>query len=134
MDGHTPSNSVREPFEASSKGCAEPLYATIGDVAVVTVPAAHYAELLAKAAGLSADARPLGLSDVRALRPATRGRVRLPSTIERDPEVAAFLRERFEAADTLAMAHAACVERYGAERSPSMSRITRFRVRVREGG
>lgn len=130
------SKPVRKPFEALSKGVVEPVYATIAGVALVTIPAAHYAELLAKAAGFSADAsdtRPLRLSDVRSLRPATRGRVRLPSTIERDPEVASFLRERFAAADTLAMAHASCVERFGAERSPSTSRIAQFRVRVREG-
>ncbi len=54
------------------------------------------------------------------------------STIERDPEVAAFLRERFPRRETLAALHAACVERFGAERSPSLSRITTFRTRWRE--
>lgn len=53
------------------------------------------------------------------------------STIERDPEVADFLRERFPRSETMATLHAACVARFGTERSPSFSRITTFRTRWR---
>lgn len=53
------------------------------------------------------------------------------STIERDPEVADFLRERFRGGVTVEHLRAACVEAFGAERTPSRSRITRFRSKAR---
>lgn len=53
------------------------------------------------------------------------------STIERDPEVADFLRERFRGGVTADQLRAACVEAFGAERTPSIERITRFRLAAR---
>ena len=49
------------------------------------------------------------------------------STIERDPEVADYLREQFRGGVTVAEVRAACLERFGAERTPSHPRIQRFR-------
>ena len=53
------------------------------------------------------------------------------STIEKDAEVAAFLRERFKTRMTLGQLRDACVQRFGAERTPSEGRIGVFRNRVR---
>jgi hypothetical protein len=54
------------------------------------------------------------------------------SNIERDPEVAAFLRERFLKRYTLEELHAGCIEQFGAERTPSIARIGKFRKRYLE--
>lgn len=51
------------------------------------------------------------------------------STIERDAEVAEFLTGRFRGRETLAQLRAACIERFGADRTPSIGRIGVFRQR-----
>lgn len=57
-----------------------------------------------------------------------------PSTIERDPEVAAFLRQRFAAGDPPKRARKACLAAFGDERTPSVDRINRFLHKVLAGG
>ena len=52
------------------------------------------------------------------------------STIERDPEVADWLREQFRGGVTVTQLRAACLERFGAERTPSHPRIQRFREKL----
>ena len=53
------------------------------------------------------------------------------STIERDPEVAEFLRERFRGGITVDQLHSECFEAFGHDRTPSKQRITKFRLAVR---
>lgn len=54
------------------------------------------------------------------------------STIEKDAEVAAFLRERFRGRETGAALRTACVAEFGAERAPSVGRIQTFRSRWKD--
>ena len=68
--------------------------------------------------------------EARAKLRALRGPKRRVSTVEKDAEVAAFLRERFKSRMTLDGLHTACVERFGAERAPSAGRIGVFRQRM----
>lgn len=49
------------------------------------------------------------------------------STIERDPEVANFIRDRFRGGVTIAQVRDACRAAFGDERTPSHARIQRFR-------
>lgn len=53
------------------------------------------------------------------------------STIERDPEVAEFLRVRFRGGVTVAQIRDACRNSFGEERTPSHARIQRFREALR---
>ena len=105
-----------------------PLRTTVFGVEAVVISAEEYRRLRGAAMRLPfAEAK----AAARAQRP--RGRRPLPSTIERDPEVAKHLRSLFKAASTVEAARASCLERFGAERTPSRSRISRFRMKVREG-
>ena len=100
-----------------------PLYVDMFGVSAVVIPTTEYERLRA--------VRDLpGRIGAYLDRPSRQ----LPSTIERDPEVAAFLRQRFALADTVKMAREACEERYGAARTPSATRIQVFRSRVMSGG
>lgn len=103
---------------------AFPLCVTLFGVEAVVIPADEYRRLVG--AGLR-------LPLVEAVARARRGPSPIPSTIERDPEVAAFLRERFALADTIEMARAACEARFGPDRTPSASRIARLRDKARRG-
>lgn len=97
-----------------------PLFAKRDGEQVVVLSMAAYGELLAlraQAARLAiqgAKAPPAGLS-----------------TIEKDVEVAEFLRQRFRGRETGETLRTACVEAFGADRAPSVGRIQTFRSRWR---
>lgn len=82
--------------------------------------------IAARAKDAFADHRPT-LEKMKAYREGPKG----VSSIEKDAEVAAFLRERFKTRMTLGQLRTACVQRFGAERTPSEGRIGIFRQRVR---
>ena len=103
-----------------AEGQAGTVFATLDGTPVAVVPLDIYRRLVSAAvAGAAPAAAPQ--------RPARK--VVRTSTIDRDPEVAAFLRERFRLHLTLADLHAACLERFGAERAPSIGRIKALRLR-----
>ncbi|WP_424361803.1 hypothetical protein [Methylocystis parvus] len=89
---------------------------TVAGVPVVTIPLAEYEELLR----------------LRKLHGNPAGQVLLPpptrSRIERDKEVAEFLNKNLGRM-LLKEIHAACVEKFGAARTPSKSAINRYHVR-----
>lgn len=130
-------SGVRTPVEAPSKPIAQavvatldgaplragfPLYVTLFGVDAVVIPVDVYRQLVAARVKLPFVEARAGVH--------ARARVRRrPSTIESDPKVAAFLRERFDLADTIEAAHVACLARFGPERTPSRSRVARFRLR-----
>lgn len=105
-----------------------PIRTEVAGIAAVIIPLDRYKDLLRTVPGKTFEEP---LKALRALRP--RHLKPLPSRVERDPEVAAFLRERFALADTIKEAHAACAEKFGAERTPSYERIRGFRTKVRRG-
>lgn len=93
---------------------AKPAVVTISGVEVVTIPLAHYAELLNCQRQLAAPDRPS---------------IQLPadsrSRIERDPEVATFLMQhlgRMRQSEIIT----ACRERFGTDRTPSQASMSRF--------
>jgi hypothetical protein len=95
-------------------GAATPAVATISGVEVVTIPLTHYAELLDCQRRLAAvEVTP------------TRFAADLRSRIDRDPEVAAFLLDCL-GRKLLKETYAACLERFGAERTPGASTISRY--------
>ena len=105
-----------------------PLRATVFGVDAVVIPAAEYAALVASDGAEQVGAR---FAVVRsALRTARVAPGRARSTVERDPEVAEFLRGRFAVADTIEQARAACEARFGLARTPSPGRIGRYRRRL----
>lgn len=103
-----------------------PIFAKLDGVAVVIVDAREYRHL--KAASLR-----LPVAQARLKVRAPRSHAPRPSTIERDPEVAGFLRVQFRQAATLDEVRSACLERFGPERTPSIGRVGRFRAKVRDG-
>lgn len=99
----------------------EPQRTTIAGIDLVTIPLAHYAELL-EARRLVAE------NDFRRRAPlAGSGR------IERDPEVATFLIENFPGR-SLKEVCALTLARFGPYRAPPRSTIQRFRARLRRRG
>ena len=100
-----------------------PIFCNLDDRDVAIVDAKVYRALV-KAAG-EASLGTLRLKDVL-----PRRKPRPVSTIERDGEVASFLRERFRSRATLPQLHSACLDRFGAERTPSAGRIGVFRSRA----
>ena len=94
---------------------------TIAGGEVVTIPLAHYPELLDCQRRLAAGSidRPRLTADMR-------------SRVDRDPEVATFLAENLGRM-LLKDATAACLKRFGADRAPSRSSIDRYWRRLREG-
>ncbi|XYD09627.1 hypothetical protein R1A27_03425 [Methylobacterium sp. NMS12] len=104
----------------------EPVHSTIASVALVTIPAWHYAELLeyqrlAQASGSV-------MAQVRA-HPALLA-VDPRSRLFGDPEVAVFLFEAFGRLK-LVDADVACRQRFGVNRSPSKATIGRYWQRLR---
>lgn len=91
-----------------------PAVATISGVEVVTIPLAHYAELLDCK-------RRLAVGSIDAPRLAANPR----SRIERDPEVATFLAKSVGRV-LLKDAHSTCRERFGLDRTPGKSTIARY--------
>lgn len=91
-----------------------PAVVTISGVEVVTIPLAHYAELLDCQRRLAA-----------ARITPERFRADARSRIDRDPEVATFLAECLGRV-LLKDAYASCVERFGGDRSPSRATIARY--------
>ena len=88
--------------------------------ATVTIPAAEYDDLVA------CKARLIVIEMVRA-----RGLRSSRSPIDRDPDLALFLRERL-VGGTIREVHEACLAGFGAARTPSRSAIDRFRHRYSE--
>lgn len=107
------------------EGQALPIFATLGGTPVAVLPLDEYRRLVLAALDGVAPARPA------APRPASKAPRATVSTVERDPEVAAFLRELFGLHRTVAELRAACIERFGEARTPSLTRITIFRQRTR---
>lgn len=99
-----------------------PVYAIWNGARVVVLAVDDYKRLLG--ASLPQPVAKIGRAPRRKPRP-------LPSTVERDAEVATFLRSQFAAAATIDTAHAACLEHFGTTRTPSKNRIGAFRTKVR---
>ena len=91
-----------------------PEVATIAGVEVVTIPLAHYTELLDCQ-------RQLAASRVSP----ERFRADVRSRVDRDPEVATFLTECLGRM-LLKDAYSACVARFGSDRAPSRATIARY--------
>ncbi|KMO16539.1 hypothetical protein SQ03_14530 [Methylobacterium platani JCM 14648] len=87
-------------------------------VEVVTIPLAHYAELLDCQ-------RRLAVASI----PAARYTADPRSRVERDPEVATFLAECL-GVRLLKDTHAQCLRRFGADRTPGKSTIQRYWTRL----
>lgn len=109
------------PELAFEVGQPLPIFARRESIDVVIIPIAEYRDLMAlrARATLAASiqtgkAPPAGLS-----------------TIEKDREVADLLRSLFRGRMTLQSLHAACIDRFGANRTPSIGRISTFRTRWR---
>lgn len=98
---------------------AFPIAGMIGGVPVVTIPAAEYAALRGCANFAEWEARQW------AFKAASR------SPIERDPELAGFIASRLGLAP-VRIIHAECVARFGPERTPSRSSISRYWSRRRD--
>ncbi|WP_430913746.1 hypothetical protein [Methylobacterium sp. sgz302541] len=101
-----------------------PIFARLDSRCVVVMHLNEYRELLTAASSRVREAANAG-------RVKRRADQRGHSTIDRDPEVAAFLRERFPRRETISVLYAACVERFGPERAPSAGRIQTLRGRWR---
>ena len=93
-----------------------PIAAEIAGVPVVTIPAAEYADLL------QCRRRVARLSSHTGVR----------SPIDLDIELAAFLAEALQR-QIIRDVHAACLARFGPDRTPSKSAIHRFWQRFRAG-
>ena len=102
-----------------------PIFATLGGEPVAVVPLDEYRRLVRAAFD--------GVGALRSELPklARKASPRSVSTVERDADVATFLRELFSQHKTLAELHAACIERFGEARTPSLTRIATFRQRTR---
>ena len=105
-------------------GHALPIFALREGVPVVVILAAEYRDLRALRAQQARGDISAALRAVRAAPPGL-------STVEKDAEVADFLRNRFRERMSLQALRAACVERFGVERAPSVGRIQTFRSRWR---
>lgn len=102
-----------------------PITSTIAGVELVTIPVAHYAELLDCQRRLGETPAP------RHMRPGAAQLATDPrSRLFGDPEVASFLYELFGRAK-LKDAYSACVEHFGERRTPSRATIARFWGRLR---
>lgn len=99
---------------------AFPLVARIAGVAVVTIPATEYADLLRCRAQLNAIG---GKAKKRTVIQLTR--------LERDPEVARFIESRIGHA-LLTEIRAECIARFGKERTPSSSALHRFATKFQD--
>ena len=112
------------PVSLWTPGQPLPVLCALDGVEVAIVAAASYRELVKTAAKVAFPGPSL-----REILPRRKAR-KVGSTIERDVEVAEFLRERFRTRMTLGQLRAACLERFGAERTPSLGRIGVFRQRA----
>lgn len=101
-----------------------PLFGRREGVEVVVIRSDEYRKLI----GLQART---AREEIRAVFRERKGPPLGLSTIEKDPEVASFLRDLFQGRMTLWALHEACVERFGTARAPSASRIQVFRARWR---
>lgn len=108
--------------EPASNPVRAPTFATIEGVEVVTIPARHYAELLA-----------CQRRDTAAQRRRAPATLKSRSRIDNDPEVADFLATSVGQM-FLYEAVAACQERFGVERTPSRSAIDRYWRHLRRFG
>lgn len=107
-------------------GASLPVFACLDGVEVAVIARANYHELVMLRAKHAMEKAREAVKAKRRITPAGL------STIERDAEVAEFLRERFRGRLTIQALHAACVEAFGEERAPSRGRIQVFRSRWRE--
>jgi hypothetical protein len=92
----------------------------VAGVAVVTIPASEYAELVRCRALLKKKSGKLIPRRER------------PSRIDQDPEMAAFVRERLTVNAYNQTIAQECLEKFGKDRAPSKSAVHRFRMRERE--
>lgn len=102
--------------QETDDGISFPIAATIAGVAVVTIPATDYAELLSLRSKF-------GLASVRSA-PVPR------SPIEADHEISAFLSERFGSKPVIDILRE-CRQRFGAERTPSRTAAYAYWSRLR---
>jgi hypothetical protein len=98
-----------------------PITAEIAGIPVITIAATEYASLL-ECRRLCAEHR------VRTVRFQTRS----TSPIARDPEVAVFLAEGLERGLMIREVRTACLNRFGAARTPSQSALHRYWQRLRD--
>jgi hypothetical protein len=105
-------------------GQSLPLFASRDGAPVVVICASEYRELLALRARVARD-------EIRAVFQERKGPPHHLSTVDKDPEVADFLRDLFQGRMTIAALHLACVERFGEARAPSATRIGVYRKRWR---
>ncbi len=102
-----------------------PIFATLDGVPVAVLALDTYRRLVLAALDRTAP------QSMAPQKPARKPSARPVSTIERDAEVATLLRELFRKHMTVAQLRAACIERFGEARAPSLTRITIFRQRAR---
>ncbi|SFI18120.1 hypothetical protein [Methylobacterium brachiatum] len=121
-DHDFPGASPERPELEIQPGQSLPLFGRREGVEVVVIRSDEYRELI----GLRARA---AREEIRAVFQERKGPPLGLSTIEKDPEVADFLRELFRGRMTLTALHAECVERFGTERAPSAGRIQVYRAR-----
>lgn len=98
-----------------------PIAATIAGVPVVTIPTTDYAALL--------DCR-RRLAEAAARKRAFNEPSKSP--IDRDPEVAAYLADRF-GVEPVEVIRAGCLSQFGPKRTPSKSAVYRYWARLRGG-
>lgn len=115
---------IGTPGPLQSEGQALPIFGTLDGVAVAVVPLDDYKRLM-----LAALHGTMAKVDAAAL-----PRPKVPpfglSTIERDPEVAEFIRSRFRGGVTIDQIRDACRNKFGADRTPSRNRVQRFRQQL----
>lgn len=102
-----------------------PAFARLDGVDIVVITIAEFRDLKAL------QARSVRTAIVESVK-GTRDVPRNLSTVERDLEVAHFLRARFPVRMTVAALHQACVAEFGEARTPSAGRIQTYRSRWRE--
>ena len=103
-----------------------PIAVKAGGLDLVVLTAAEYRSLVASRAERAVTLPKAILRSRAVIKPR-------PSTVERDPEVASFLREHQKRGGTVRFAHSACAERFGLDRTPSPSRINRLFHKIRQG-
>lgn len=104
-----------------------PLYTSVFGVNAVVISVDEYRQLLGTRIAKGFE------GPLKAFREARHPPPPRPSTIERDPEVAGFLRERFKERLTAEKAHAAALEHFGPERAPSRGRVATFLHKILRG-
>ena len=105
------------------EGQGMPAFATLDGQPIAILPLDAYRQLVAAAVQ--------SIAPAKADKPAVEPQLGL-STIERDPEVAEFIRSRFRGGVTVDQIRDACRNKFGEDRTPSRSRVQRFREALRQ--